>query len=91
MLACFLSRVSPAPPRRASPPDFEGVCRTALTRLAAFADDSDIAQRDPMTTLSFSRMSHEDIDEATEFFNRYSLGENDADSTLDERGELILG
>ena len=85
----FLGSLPPAPARRVSPPDLGGICKTALVRLASLADDSEIAQRDPTTTLSFSRASCEDISTATELLNRCSEKICTFDA-LDERGEPTL-
>lgn len=86
----FLSSLPSPPVYQVSPPDPDGVCRTALARIAALVDDPEMAQRDPTTTISFSRASPRDVEAAAELYNRCSRGEDDAINILDERGEPIL-
>jgi hypothetical protein len=88
--AQFLGKLPHRPPLQVSPPDPEGMCRTALERLAVIADDPDIAQRDPTTTLSFSRASPEDIEVVTRYLTRCVREENNGINPLDEHGEPIM-
>ncbi|KAF8491299.1 hypothetical protein JB92DRAFT_1273815 [Gautieria morchelliformis] len=88
--AQFLGKLSHRPPCQVSPPDPQDMCRTALGRLAVIADEPDIAQRDPTTTLAFSRASTEDISVFSEYLARCVCGGENEINPLDEHGEPIM-
>jgi hypothetical protein len=87
--AQFLGGISHPLAHEASPPDPEGTCRRALARLARFEGNPAIAQRDPKSTLSFSRAGPKYVSRARELYARCALVEKDALAVVNERGEPI--